>query len=144
MKTTDEPIIAEVTLSFPIETVWSAITELPQMHQWFFEQIKNYKPIVGFKTRFDVKSESRVFPHLWKVTKVNPPYLITTNWKYEGYVGNSFVTFQLEEEKEKTKLKVITKIVEDFQDGVPEFSRKSCLVGWNYFLERLNIYLNKN
>jgi len=68
---------------------------------------------------------------------------ITTNWKYEGYAGNSYVTFQLEEEKEETNLKVRTKVVEDFQDDVPEFSRESCLGGWNYFLDRLNMYLSK-
>ena len=143
MKTTDKPIIVEITLPFPIEKVWRAITELPQMHKWFFEQIENFEPIVGFETRFDVKSESRVFPHLWKVTEVNPPYIITTNWKYEGYTGNSLVTFHLSEAKGKTNLKVITKIVEDFQDDVPEFSKESCLGGWHYFLDKLNSYLQQ-
>ena len=141
MKVNDEPITVEITLSFPIEKVWSAITELPQMHKWFFEEIENYEPVVGFETRFNVKSESRVFPHLWNVTEVNFPHEITTNWKYEGYTGNSLVTFKLESKNNGTQIKVITKIVEDFTDDIPEFQPESCIAGWEYFLDRLNSYL---
>jgi len=143
MKIIDEPIIIEINLPLPIEKVWSAITDLPQMHQWFFEQINNFEPVIGFETRFNVQSENRVFPHLWKITEVIPPSTITTSWKFEGYEGSSFVTFKLELKNGKTNLKVITKIVEDFQDDIPEFSRESCIGGWNYFLDRLNSYLQK-
>ena len=143
MKSKNELLVVEKHLEFPIETVWNAITQVDQMKEWFFEQIENYEPFVGFETRFDVKSESRVFPHYWKITYVNPPNEITTNWKYEGYEGNSIITFKLESENNKTNMKVITNVVEDFQDGIPEFSRESCLGGWNYFLDRLNSYLQK-
>jgi len=144
MKSNNEPLIVEKQLEASIETVWNAITQIDQMKEWFFEQIENYEPSVGFETRFDVKSGERVFPHLWKITEVNPPNEITTNWKYEGYKGNSIVTFKLESENNKTNMKVITKIVEDFQDDIPEFSHESCVGGWNYFLERLNSYLQNN
>ena len=41
-------------------------------------------------------------------------------------------------------MKVITNIVEDFQDHIPEFQPESCIAGWEYFLDRLDSYLQNN
>jgi uncharacterized protein YndB with AHSA1/START domain len=130
MKQINEPIVVEKQLDFPIETVWNAITQLDQMKLWFFEQIEAFEPVVGFETSFIVKSDERVFSHLWKISEVNPPNRITTNWKFEGYPGDSFVTFELQTANGGTLLKVVNKIVEGF-------------AGWEYFLDRLHSYLQK-
>ena len=37
-----------------------------------FNNIEDFKPKVGFKTRFNVKSEERNFLHLWEITEVDP------------------------------------------------------------------------
>ena len=65
------------------------------------------------------------------------------NWRYEGYEGNSFVTFHLSEiNSHLTELKLTTKVTEDFPDDIPEFKRESCVGGWNYFIkDRLSEYL---
>ena len=142
MKTTDKPVKVENIFDGSINEVWKAITEHDQMVQWFFDNLPDFKPEPGFRTQFNVKAPSRDFLHLWEVTEVKQYKKIVTNWKYEGIQGESLVTFQLEAQDNKTKLTVSTKVVEDFDDNIPEFKRESCLKGWNYFINnRLNTFL---
>lgn len=142
MKTTDPPIIIEQELKRPVEDIWKALTDVGQMKHWFFDNIDGFTPIVGFKTRFVVKNENRIFTHLWEITKVTPYQSITFNWKYAEYPGDAFVTFKLIEEKNRVTLRVTMEIVEDFPTNVPEFKRESCVGGWNYFIkQRLKDFL---
>lgn len=134
MKVTDEPVIVEQVFNNSITHIWNAITELEQMKQWFFENIKSFKPEVGFETQFVVRVEDRKYTHLWKLTQVIPKQKITYNWKYKEYPGDSLVTFELLEEKSKVKLRLTTEVLENFPEGIPEFSRDSCMQGWNYFI----------
>ena len=143
MESKNEPLVVEKQLEASVETVWEAITETNKMKEWFFEQIENFEPVVGFETNFVVKSGDRIFSHLWKITQVIHEHKIVYNWKYDGYVGDSFVTFQLKPLNSGTHIRVITSIVEDFIDDIPEFQPESCITGWEYFLERLNLYLQK-
>ena len=131
-----EPIV-EVTQQFQesVENVWKALTDVNEMTQWFFDNIPEFEPTVGFKTQFTVTSENRVFPHLWEITEVIPFQKIVYNWRYEGYKGDSFVTFQLSEIDNQTQLTISTKVIEDFPDTIPEFKRDSCIAGWNYFIK---------
>ncbi len=142
MKTIDKPIIVEETFNVTIETVWKAITNIDEMKCWFFENIPDFKPEVGFKTQFNVQSEDRNFLHLWTVTEVELFKKIVTNWKYEEYSGDSFVYFELFEENNYTKLRVSTVVTENFPDNIPEFKSESCREGWNYFIkDRLKNYI---
>lgn len=135
MNTTNETIIVEQTFNASIKTVWEAITEVAQMRKWFFENIKSFKPEVGFKTQFNVQSEGRNFKHLWTLTEVEPLKKIVYNWKYEEYPGNSFVHFELFEQNKKTKLRVTSIVTESFPKDIPEFKSESCKKGWNYFIK---------
>jgi len=145
MKTADEPIIVEQIFHTPINTVWSAITNVEQMKQWFFENIDAFKPEVGFETQFVVQNEDRKFTHLWKITEVLPHKKITYNWKYKEYPGDSFVTFELIEENSHVTLRLSHKVAEDFPTDIPEFERESGVQGWNYFIRKnLKEYLESN
>lgn len=144
MKKNDPPVIIEQVFTKPINTVWNSLIDPDQMRQWFFENIPSFKPEIGFETKFDVKSQDRVFPHLWKVVDVNPGIMITINWKYEGFSGDSLVKFELSEENGLTKLRLSVEILSSFQDDIPEFRRESCITGWEYFLKnRFKSYLEK-
>lgn len=136
MKTAEDAIVVEQVFDTSIEKVWKAITLHQEMILWFFENIAEFKPEVGFKTTFPVQSEERIFTHLWKIMEVIPYQKITYNWKYEEYQGDSFVTFELFEEQDKTRLRLTTEVVKDFPDEIPEFSRESCIGGWNYFIRK--------
>jgi uncharacterized protein YndB with AHSA1/START domain len=144
MKKEEKPIIVEETFNVPANRVWKAITEHSQMVQWYFDNIPAFAPVVGFETQFNVENEGRNFPHLWKVTEAVPNEKITYTWRFEGYPGDSYVTFHLSEADNQTKLKLTVTVLEDFPDEVPEFRRESCVGGWEYFINnRLKEYLKK-
>ncbi len=143
MKRTDEAVIVTETFTLPIAKVWNAISELEEMKVWFFENIPTFEAKEGFETTFTVQVEDRIYPHVWKLTKVIPLQNITYDWRYEGYNGVSIVTFDLIEIEHQTTLTVTSTVIEDFADDIPEFKRESCLAGWNYFIKnRLKEYLN--
>lgn len=142
MKSTDSPIKIEETFEVSADLLWNALTNREEMIQWFFENIKEFEPKVGFETKFVISNEERVFPHLWKVTEVEHLKKITINWKYEGFEGDSHVSFELFDEGQKTQLKLTHTVTEDFPSDIPEFARESCIGGWNYFIkERLRDYI---
>jgi uncharacterized protein YndB with AHSA1/START domain len=131
-----EPVIVEQTFNVPIEKVWDAITNIEQMKCWFFNNIEDFEPIIGFKTQFKVQSEDRVFTHLWTITEVEPLKKIVYNWKYEEYAGDSFVYFELFQLKSETKIRVTSVVTESFPANIPEFKAESCLNGWTYFIKQ--------
>lgn len=144
MKKDDAPIVVEQVFSVQIEALWTAITKIDQMTQWYFENIPAFKAEVGFETRFDVQSGERIFPHRWKVTEVMPLKKLAYNWKYDGYPGDSFVVFELFRQDGLTKLRLTHHVTESFPQDIPEFTRESSIAGWNYFLKkRLKEFLEK-
>ena len=145
MEAIKEPIVVEQVFNQSVDTVWDAITQVDKMTQWFFENIESFEPEIGFETQFNIVSGSRNFLHLWKITEVVPLKKIAYSWEYDGYDGDSVVSFELFEEGETTKLRVSHLVLDVFPQDVPEFSRESCLVGWNYFIgERLKEFLGKD
>ena len=144
MRNTDEPVIVEQIFNTSIGNVWNAITKLDQMKQWFFENIDAFKPEVGFETQFVVQVDDRKYPHLWKLIEVIPLKKISYNWRYDGYPGDSIVTFELFEQDNQTKLRLIHEVFESFPDDIPEFTRENTVEGWNYFIKKsLKEYLEK-
>ena len=142
MKVTDKPVIVEETFDASVNEVWDAITRADRMREWFFDNIPNFKPEVGFETRFSVRSGDRVFPHRWHVQEVVPQQILRYGWKYDGYAGDASVVFVLSKAGPGTKLELILTVLEDFPDDIPEFKRESCVAGWEYFIgERLKAYL---
>lgn len=142
MKNSDPPVVIEQFFDLPPETIWKAITERNQMVIWFFENIPDFRAEVGFETRFNIHNEGRDFLHLWKITEVIPNEKITYDWSYEQYDGRATVTFELEPEGNRTRLRLTNIVVADFDDSIPEFKRESCQSGWEFFIEqRLKDYL---
>lgn len=83
--------------------------------------------------------------HLWKVTEVTPLKKIVYDWKYEGNVGDSSITFELVENEGRTTLRVSHEVTESLPDDIPELERESGVAGWNYFInDRLISFLDQN
>ncbi|MHC1703259.1 MAG: SRPBCC domain-containing protein [Tenuifilaceae bacterium] len=142
MNQSNKPIVVELTFSSSISQVWSAITRLEEMRQWFFNNIPAFEPVVGFETDFSVQSESRNFHHLWRIIEVESNKKIKYHWSYKGYKGEGFVTFELFEVKEQTLLRLTNEGLETFPKDIPEFKRESCQAGWEFFIKQnLKTYL---
>ena len=145
MRKSDEPIVVEQTFNASIDAVWNSITKIDQMRQWYFKDIPSFQPEVGFKTQFNVQSQDRNFLHMWEVTKVLPLRMIRYNWRYEGYPGDSFVTFELTKQNHLTELRLTHQVRESFPEDIPEFSRESGVAGWTYFIRKsLREFLERN
>ena len=134
MKDDFDSIIVEHSFNSSIKDVWNAITNVNEMRLWFFDNINEFEPIVGFESRFNVNSGERSFLHLWKLTGVEEFKRISYNWKYEDYPGDSEVIFELFNRNDKTLLRLTHKILDPFPQNIPEFSRESGINGWNYLI----------
>lgn len=141
MKTSDPPIIARQSFETTPAELWSAITEVDRMTQWFFENIPDFEAEAGFQTQFVVQVEDRTFTHQWTITDVVLGKSITYRWAYKEYPGVGKVVFSIS--GDPTTLTLTNTIDENFPSDVPEFNREACIGGWNYFINgRLKSYLD--
>jgi uncharacterized protein YndB with AHSA1/START domain len=139
-----KPIKVEQSSSAPPDAVWRAVTDPDLMRQWYFNQIDDFRPEVGFETQFDVEVGDRIFPHQWKVIDVLPGKSVTYTWRYEGFPGLGSTEWKLSKTDEGTKLVLICTGIESFPQDIPEFTRESCEAGWEYFIQqRLPQFFNR-
>ncbi|MGG9961214.1 SRPBCC domain-containing protein [Ferruginibacter sp. SUN106] len=128
-----EPFVIERIYNAPVATVWQALTDNTEMKKWYFD-IAGFKPEVGFEFSFAGQGkEGENYIHLCKVMEVIKEKKITYSWRYEGYEGNSFVTFELSAEGEKTKLKLTHAGLETFPATASNaFAKINFAEGWTY------------
>lgn len=60
MKTTEQPVVVSKIFDKSIEDVWNAITVKEEMLKWFFDNIREFKPEIGFKTQFNVQAQVEI------------------------------------------------------------------------------------
>ena len=118
----------ERTFNASVERVWSALTGVEQMRQWYFD-LKEFKPEVGFKFEFVVEHEGNTYHHLCKVTEVIPQKKIAYTWRDKGELGDSLVTFELFPEGNKTRLRLTHTGIETFPKTLA-YARKNFEAGW--------------
>lgn len=124
------PVIKEVLLNASASKIWKAITDKNEMKQWYFD-LAEFKAEVGFEFQFLGGDEKKQWLHLCKITEVIVEQKLTHSWKYDGYDGISYVTFELFPEDNKTRLKLTHSGLESFPiDEVPEFKRENFEAGW--------------
>lgn len=137
------PIVVEQIFNISRDRLWKIITQPVLMRQWFFTELLDFKPEVGFETHFMVDAGERQFMHLWKIIEVQKNFKIIYDWRYKGYEGRGLVKFELRDVDGGTLLMLTSIGMESFSQDVPEFSRESCESGWKYFIkERLLEYIN--
>lgn len=140
----NEPVIIERTLNAPAMKVWKALTDKNQMKQWYFD-IKEFKPKVGFEFQFEgIGKEGKRFLHLCKVTEAEFCKKLTHTWRYEGYEGISYVTFELFAGGEnQTRLKLTHTGLETFPD-TSDFAKQNFVEGWTHIIGKsLKEYLER-
>jgi uncharacterized protein YndB with AHSA1/START domain len=129
-----EPFIIERTYNAPVEKVWKAITDKNEMKQWYFD-LAEFKPVVGFEFQFTGEGhKGEKYLHLCKITDVVPDKKLAYSWRYEGFEGISFVTFELFDEAGKTRLKLTHEGLETFPANNPDFAKESFAEGWTHII----------
>jgi len=127
---TQKPLVMERTFSAPIAKVWQAITNKDQMKQWYFD-IPDFRPEVGATFSFPGECEGEKFTHNCKVVAVEENKLLKHTWRYEGYEGDSVVTFELFDEDGATRFRLTHEGLETFPEKVAAFARSNFEAGWN-------------
>jgi uncharacterized protein YndB with AHSA1/START domain len=129
-----EPFVIERVYKASAEKIWKAITDETQMKQWYFD-LPGFKPEVGFEFRFTGGPPDKEYLHLCKITEVIPYKKLTYSWRYDGYPGNSFVTFELFPQGEETKLKLTHAGLESFAvSNNPDLDAKNFAEGWSHII----------
>ncbi len=127
------PFIIERTLRAPVEKVWKALTDKNEMRQWYFD-LPEFKAEPGFEFRFEAGEKGKLFLHVCRVTEVVPNRKLAYTWRYEGYAGNSTVTFELFPEGDKTRIKLTHEGLETFP-ALPDFAKENFAAGWTSFID---------
>jgi len=122
-------LVVERTYDAPVETVWKAITEKEQMKHWYFD-FKEFKPEVGFEFQFSGGPADKQYLHLCRILEVVNLRRLKYSWRYDGYEGNSVVTFELFPEGTKTRLRLTHEGLETFPTDNPDFARANFTEGW--------------
>lgn len=135
----DEPVQVSQTFPVSVSQLWQSITEKEKMVGWFFPEIQDFQATVGFQTQFTVSFEGNDYIHQWEVQKVVPESFLSYSWRYEGFEGDSVVSWQLSPVEQSnsgvsTRLDFRHTITKPFLTDDPAFSRDSCQGGWDYFL----------
>lgn len=139
----DVPFVIERTFNALIEKVWKAITDKIAMKQWYFD-LAEFKPVVDFEFEFSGGPPEKEYLHKCKVTEVIPGKKLTYSWRYEGYEGISYVTFELFPEGNKTRVKLTHAGLETFPASNPDLAKKNFAEGWTDIIGRsLKEFLEK-
>ena len=90
-----------------------AITTEDDMTQWYFD-LKQFKAEVDVEFEFTVDKQGVNYRHLCRVVELIPQKRLAYTWRYEGYAGNSLVSFDLSAEGDKTRLRLTHLSLESF------------------------------
>lgn len=138
----NEPLILERKFSASPAKIWKALTDSEEMKEWYFA-IPEFVPETGCTFQFLAGPEGKQYLHLCKVVEVIPFKKISYTWRYDGYAGDSLVSFELFEESGHTLLRITHSGLDSFPADNPDFVRTNFQGGWTYFLEKgLEQYLN--
>lgn len=135
-------LVLERVCDAPVDLVWKALTDISFLQQWlpFF---KEFKPEVGFETRFKLGPDDHQYEHICRVLEAIPQKKLTYTWYYEGYEGRSHVTFELYPEGDQTKVVLTHVITEPFPKDNPDFATENFKEGWTYTIIGLKDFVAK-
>jgi uncharacterized protein YndB with AHSA1/START domain len=130
-----QPFVIERTYNAPVNKVWKAITDKDEMKQWYFD-LAEFKPEVGFEFQFYGQGkEGEQYLHLCKITEVIKEKKLQYSWRYDGYEGISFVTFELFAEGNSTRVKLTHEGLETFPSTANNaFAKENFAEGWTHII----------
>jgi len=126
----NKSFVIERTYPATINRVWKAITDKEEMKLWYFD-LPEFKPEVGLEFQFmGGLTEDRQYHHLCKITEVVSVKKIAYSWRYEGYPGDTLVTFELFDEGNQTRLKLTHVGLESFPADNTDLDAENFAKGW--------------
>jgi uncharacterized protein YndB with AHSA1/START domain len=133
----------ERMIDAPSPKVWKALTDPAELKHWmsFFD---GFQPVVGHEITFKLgRDPQHQYTHISKVIEVIEGKKLTYGWRYDGYGGDSHVTFELFPKGGKTRVVLTHSILEPFPVDNPDFSSSNFDKGWNFTADGLKNYVEK-
>lgn len=126
------PLVIQRTYKASPERIWQALTDPRELRVWWnLPQLTEFEPTPGFVAKFTKHHNGKDFHHIWTITEAIPNQKLSYDWRYEGYPGNSNVTFELEPNGAATIITVTHAGLESFQgDSYPELAITNFEQGW--------------
>ena len=112
----------ERSLPYPIDTVWSAITDTKKMSQWFTDVKMDFVPGGKMMIRFRDEANTESFG---KIVRIDPPHVFEYMWEDE------LATWELFPEGDQKCTLVLT------YSKLPETYALSAPAGWHVLLDQL-------
>jgi uncharacterized protein YndB with AHSA1/START domain len=138
-----QPFTIERTFNASVAMVWKAISNKEEMKKWYFD-LAEFKPEPGFEFNFSGGPPEKQYKHLCEIKDVIVNKKLSYTWRYEGYEGDSLVTFELFEEGDKTRVKLTHEGLETFPANNPHFAKENFEMGWTELIGTLlKRYLEK-
>lgn len=131
----DQPaIVIERIFTAPASKIWKALTDKTEMKKWYFD-LAEFKAELGFKFQFlGGPPDGIQYLHLCEITEVIPNKKLCYSWRYDGYTGISYVSFELIELSENTKLILKHSGLESFPIENPDLAKHKFEEGWNHIV----------
>jgi uncharacterized protein YndB with AHSA1/START domain len=132
----NEPFVIERILNASAEKVWAAITDPAQMKEWYFD-LPGFKAEAGYTFQFEGGDPAgKIYLHLCTVTEVVMNQRLSYTWRYDGYEGDSLVSFELFAEGESTRIKLTHAGLETFPASNPDLAKENFAAGWTDIIGR--------
>jgi uncharacterized protein YndB with AHSA1/START domain len=128
----NQPLVKEVLLDASPERVWKALTDKKELSQWSFEMDK-FEPVEGFEFTFLGEKDNVKFVHLCKVLEIVKGKKMKWLWTYQDIPGDTYVTFELFPEGDKTRLKLTHEGLEKLPQD-ENYARSNFEGGWNQLI----------
>ena len=128
MNTTD-PIVKEILIKGTPAQVWSAITNKDEMKKWYFD-LKEFRAEVGFRFEFWGGTEEKQYLHKCEIKEVIPNQKLSYSWLYEGYKGESLVTFEIIPQGKETLVRLTHEGLHTFPAENKDFAKHNFDGGW--------------
>ena len=140
--TRNKSIVVLQEFHVPPPLLWKYLTQVEHMQQWFFQELKLFEAVRGFKTSFAFQYNNKIFTHQWEVKDVLLQEKLCLGWKYKEYPGDSEAIFDISSSPKGSILKLTANILSSFP-AMEEFSRESMQSGWTDLIQtRLKRYVS--
>lgn len=119
----NDKLIKEKVFNHPIDKVWKAITEGPEISKWFIAA--DFKPEVGYKYTFTATEEHGSTKIKGSVIEANP-YTLKYSWSVGDSPVETLVVWNLERVGDQTKLRLE-------HSGISKFDGETAVEMFNHF-----------
>jgi uncharacterized protein YndB with AHSA1/START domain len=98
-----DPVIKEITIDASLSKVWKALTEKEQIAKWLMPS-NDFELRVGATFNMLGTSKGVEYPHVCTIKEIVPEKKLSYTWAVKNKLGDTLVTYELENRNGKTKL----------------------------------------